>query len=189
MNDSRTFKITLAVLFVLMALTFTGAALLGDKQKEAPLQTVEKIVRESNPAPRAVECPLSSERTAAPAPLAEVATLAADSNLSAENLALRARVLYLEKRLRVIDGPVNLWLATIRPDEEPDAKTLKMMAEYMASYPITLRTEEGLWLAERIKKDDWLQWGPTIDEAMQTYFGVERLRGEMTREQFSDLIQ
>lgn len=102
---------------------------------------------------------------------------------------LEARIKYLEMQLKVLDGPVKAWLATIRPAEEPDAPTLALMADLMAQYPITLLTEEGLWLAERVRSDDWLRWGPTIDEAMVAYFGSERLREELTPEQFANLTK
>jgi hypothetical protein len=106
-----------------------------------------------------------------------------------EIVKLKARIRYLEDCLLVPEGPVSRWKATLRPLEVPDGQTMRLMADLLADYPIVLQHEEGLWLVERIKHDDWKQWGGTIDEAIITYLGVKRLQAELTPEQFAKITQ
>lgn len=193
MFDSRAFKSTVIVFLGFIVLGFCfGVYVDGKKQKQAKVayhEAVANEARESTSIVQPIETPLQTQRITEPITYIQTMTATAQSDSLTQIEELKARIKYLERRIRVIDGPVRNWLATIRPTEQPDPQTLRTMAEYMASYPITLRLEDGLWLAERIEKDDWKQWGPTIDEAMVNYFGEDRLRRELTAEQFADLTQ
>lgn len=97
---------------------------------------------------------------------------------------LWAKIHDMETHLGTQGGQIDQWLSLISPGQRPDPKVLQLMGEYLKPYPVTLLYEEGLWLAERIKQDDWLIWGETIDDAIFTYLGENRLRRELTPEQF-----
>lgn len=105
--------------------------------------------------------------------------------LRAEISALKNRIHALEGQLSVKSGQVAQWVETLRPEERPSQETLALMAEYLHDYPVVLRTEEGLWLAERIVKKDWKLWGETVDDAIFAYLGEVRLSKELSPEDFA----
>lgn len=88
------------------------------------------------------------------------------------------------ERLEGPNGPIGSWMEFLPAADLPATEDLVLMSEYMRDYPVTLAPYEGAWLFERMAKEDWLDWGPTIDEAIILYLGPERLRQELTPEQF-----
>lgn len=180
MSDTRTALLAAAGAFCLVAL----AARFFTVHEPVPLPTApgaEAVVEVRTDRPE----PLQLQRVEAGQPV-EQPPAVLPSEPCAEVLKLRERVLFLERRLRVMEsGTVREWQTFLRPGEEPEPAVLKMMTELLADYPVHLRVEEGLWLAERVKRDDWLSWGRTIDDAIFTFLGEERLRSELTPEQFA----
>jgi hypothetical protein len=84
--------------------------------------------------------------------------------------AMRFQVRQLEcKAALEPDGQIGLWAATV--DVVPDEATLLRMAQLLHDYPVELQPEDGLWLVDRIRLDDWYTFAPTVDEAIAAYFG------------------
>lgn len=114
----------------------------------------------------------------------EPITTAARTKLERDRLVfqLEARVKYLEARLAgvgVWESPATRWLEALGPDEQPEPATVITLSEYLAPYPVELTPQEGRWVLGRILADDWLAWGPTIDEALILYLSPERLIAEL----------
>lgn len=94
-----------------------------------------------------------------------------------EVMKLRARVRWLESELATnkLEGPVGRWLATIPESERPSQREVRLMNDYLRDFGISeLSLDEGRWLIERLRKDDWKTWGSTAEEAIMAYFGVAR---------------
>ena len=138
----------------------------------------------------------STDRTPVASPLHEPIEPDAPS---AELVELRREVGRLQKRIdwleteldlcgsEVTQGPVGRWLAALRPEERPDAKTLRMVSAYLKPYPVELSAAEGLWVAERIRLDDWKTHAATIDEALVLFLGPARLAAELPKDQVAAL--
>ena len=103
--------------------------------------------------------------------------------LRAEIGRLNIRVAELEAQVSLSEGQVGTWAKLLRPEEKPDQATMLEMSRFLVAYPVVLQPHEGLWLAERIVKDDWKLWAPTVDEAIFTYLGEARLQRELTPSQ------
>jgi len=103
--------------------------------------------------------------------------------------AARNRVRWLETELALCgsgltQGSLGRWLSLLRPEERPSEQVLRRLGGYLKPYEgVVLAPYEGLWLAERTVEDDWLSYGPTIDEAIISYLGPQRLAQEVEAEQ------
>lgn len=140
-----------------------------------------------------LEIPLEEHRLMldSPPPVQD-ALPTADPALLVELNRLRKRIEWLETELqlcgsKVTTGPVGEWLRLIREDERPDGPTLRLMADYLRPYPVRLDVSEGLWLQERIREGDWKNWGPTIDEAIISFLGPQRIAREVDPERLASL--
>ena len=111
-----------------------------------------------------------------------------------ELAGLRSRIAWLEMELVLCGsdeaaGPVADWLGVLLPEERPPTETMRLMVEYLRPYPVALDVNEGLWIAERITADDWLSYGPTVDEVLIQYLGGARLAAELTDAQLEPLLE
>lgn len=123
----------------------------------------------------------------APDPLADVI-----EGLRRELEACQRRVHWMEVELAVAgaenaEGPLAQWLATLRPEEIPDAKITRAIGYVLQDYPVHLSPDEGLWLAERFRLNDWKLYAPTIDEAVIGYLGSDRIASEVSGERLEAL--
>lgn len=89
-------------------------------------------------------------------------------------------------------GAVGRWLAALPPEESErwrttEAELLQEMVLCLEDYPVQLLHTEALWMMERIRKDDWLDWGPFPEQAIVLFLGPERLKRELTEEQLAPL--
>lgn len=112
--------------------------------------------------------------------------------LRVEVRRLRARIRWLEIELalcgsEITETTVGRWLKTVEEEERPDERTIRLMAEMLDDYPVTLHPWEGLWLAERMAAGDWKEWGPTIDEAIILYLGAARIASEVGPDRLREL--
>jgi hypothetical protein len=65
------------------------------------------------------------------------------------------------------------WTDYLLPEEMPSERTLVLVSAYMEPWPdFELNVADGLWLADRIEKGDWKQWGRTVHEAITFRFGL-----------------
>lgn len=84
-------------------------------------------------------------------------------------------------------GPIGEWARTANVDVLPSLDTMLLASEYLADYPVRLAYHEGLWLFARMERDDWLDWGPTVDEALILYLGPQRIAAEVEPEHLAKL--
>ncbi len=117
----------------------------------------------------------------------------AEESVELELIRLRTRIEELEAQLTSLhtlrfltrqleeqaalepEGQIGLWAASVAPGALPDEHTRLVMASMLHDYPVELQAEEGLWLAERIRVQDWHLWGPSVDEAIIAFLGAERI--------------
>jgi len=147
----------------------------GMRAAPAPAPAVEFELQPSE------ALPLSEAGTTAPP---QDATQAAELEL----LRLRTRIRYLEARCALLpDGQIGRWASSVNPTRIPPQETLEAMAWALATYPVELQPEEGLWLAERFQLEDWYAWGPSVDGAIIMMLGPARIAAACSPEQLEAL--
>lgn len=166
-------------------------ALTGHSEEEvatlAPGLIISGIGERIDAAPQA-EASASNLATSSEDASAEV------QRMRAELARLQQRNAWLEEELLICgtgitQGPVGRWLSLLQDFERPPAEVLRSMHRYLAPFPVELTVAEGLWLRERIEQEDWKAWGATIDEALISFLGVERLRRELEPEKWLVLLR
>lgn len=194
---NRSLSTTLYILFVIVVFGIVGFCAHDEMQKQRDFEIANSPVDEGGrtlpipafesptPATHREELPMSPFELYSDTIEPPQKTAVDEANeLRTEVERLRTQVRALQAELSLHAGPVSRWLAMVLPAERPEPAIAKIMAEYLQSFPVELRDYEGWWLAERIKRNDWKNWGPTIDEAIFGYLGESRLRNELTPEQF-----
>lgn len=166
--------------------------------EEGDPDPVELVGVDDAPAREAVSPSPSLEPD--PLPLDELETLRANlaaageelAALHAENRALAKRVEWLETELalcgsEVTQGPTGRWLASLTPEERPPEKAIRFVAAILREYPVELTPAEGAWIVERFTRDDWKEWGRTVDDAVILFLGPRRIAGEVPDERLKAL--
>lgn len=160
--------------------------------RRAMLNAEAAAEKESEPSAPSEQLPIPAETRTQEPPMApfhlyslpEPTKGESERILRLEILALRARVAELETLISLREGQIGNWVRLLHPEEVPDQATQLSMSRLLLMYPVVLQPHEGLWVAERIKKNDWKTFADTIDEALFQYLGEARLRQELTPAQF-----
>lgn len=92
---------------------------------------------------------------------------------------VRARNKWLQAKLALerLEGPVGKWLSIVPEAQRPDpaGRGVRSMASLLSDFGIEeLTLAEGQWLLDRIESNDWKTYATTAEEAIISFFGVQR---------------
>ena len=113
------------------------------------------------------------------------------ASLDGEVRGSRSRVRYLEIQLARL-GSLDLlpleWAKTAHPARVPTPEIASQMVAAMEGIRVLLTKDEGFWLSDRFRCDDWSAWGGDIELAIIQKLGPERLVREMPKRELSELL-
>tara|TARA_R110002096_G_C14661938_1_gene728384 strand:- start:3601 stop:4104 length:504 start_codon:yes stop_codon:yes gene_type:complete len=70
-----------------------------------------------------------------------------------------------------------------------EPRLVSLVDEVTEPYGVRMTVAEGLWVAERLERRDWLEWGETADEAIILFLGPGRIAAEVSPTRLAELQQ